>query len=134
VKFSLKRLNDIIHGFVTKRRRMVKLIAAIFAVVLLCVILSGLTLTQLTSDYQPSGTNEVTEPEPVAPNYPPTQPISNVGSLKTIGIGAYWDGDLTKRVNEIDWEILEPGDRKSFAIYFLNEGNFTVTLSMSTSN
>ena len=113
---------------------MVKLIVAIFAVALLCVILSGLTLTQLTSDYQPSGTNEVTEPEPVAPNYPPTQPISNVGSLKTIGIGAYWDGDLTKRVNEIDWEILEPGDRKSFAIYFLNEGNFTVTLSMSTSN
>jgi len=134
VKFSLKRLNDVLHGFVTKRGRMVRLIVAILAVVLLCVILSGSMLIQLTSDYRPSDTKGVTDPDPVAPNYPTIEPISNVGILKTIGIGAYWDENLTDKVNVFDWGILEPGDQKSFAIYFHNEGDFAVTLSMSTSN
>jgi hypothetical protein len=148
VKFSLKRLNDVLHGFVTKRGRMVRLIVAILAVALLCVILSGLTLIQLTSDYQPSGTNGVTNPNQVAPehetnstipsqpapNYPTTKTISNVGSLKTIGIGAYWDANLTDKVNWIDWGTLEPGAQKSLLMYFHNEGNSAVTLSESTSN
>ncbi|UCF45369.1 MAG: hypothetical protein JSW44_01680 [Candidatus Bathyarchaeota archaeon] len=134
MKFSLKRLTDIIHGFVKKRGRMVRLIVAVLAVALLCVILSGLTLIQLTSDFQPSGPNVVADPDPVAPDYPEINPISNVGSLKTIGIAAYWDAGLTNRVNVIDWGILEPGDQKSFLIYFQNEGNSNVTLTKSTSN
>ena len=134
MKFSLKRLTDVLRGFVTKRGRMLRLIATIFAVALLCVILSGLTLTQLTSDYQAGGTNEANEPEPVAPNYPTTKPISNVGKLKTIGIGAYWDKNLTAKVNWIDWGTLEPGAQSNVVIYFRNEGNSTVTLSKSISN
>ena len=144
MKFSLKRLNDVLHGFVTKRGRMVRLIVAILAVVLLCVILSGLMLIQLTSNYPTSGENpnqvapkqqtNSTIPSQPVPNYPTSKTISNVGSLKTIGIGAYWDAGLTNRVNVIDWGILEPGDQKSFLIYFHNEGNFAVTLSKSTSN
>jgi hypothetical protein len=142
VKLSLKRLNDILHGFVTKRGRIVRLIVAILAVALLCVVLSGLTLIQLTSDYQPSDTNGVTDPNQngvtdpnqVAPDYPASKPISNVGSLKTIGIGAYWDENLTDKVNLIDWERLEPGAQNNVAIYFHNEGDFAVTLSESTSN
>jgi hypothetical protein len=136
---SLKRLNDITH-FITKRRRTVRLIFAIFAVAFLCVMLSGLTLTQLTSDYRPpswpSGTNEVTNPTPTptTPTTPTTETISNVGSLKTIGIGAYWDENLTNRVNQINWGLLEPGGQKSFSIYLHNEGNSAVTLIRSLSN
>jgi hypothetical protein len=135
---SLKRLKDITH-FVTKRRRTVRLIFAILAVAFLCVILSGLTLTQLTSDYrpsQPSGTNEVTapSPDPVAPNYPTTKTISTVGSLKTLGIGAYWDENATDKVKWIDWGKIEPGAQNNVEIYFHNEGNSAVTLSQSTSN
>jgi hypothetical protein len=141
MKLSLKKLNAILHGFttklhgfITKRGRTMRLIVAILAVALLCVILSGLTLTQLTSDYQPSGTNEVTDPDAVAPNYPTTKTISTVGSLKTIGIGAYWDETLTDKVKWIDWGKIEPGAQNNVVIYFHNEGNSAVTLSQSTSN
>jgi len=143
-KFSLKRLNETLRGFVTKRGRMVRLILAIVAVVLLCVILSGLMLIQLTSNYPTSGENpnqvapkhqtNSTIPSQPAPNYPTSKTISNVGSLKVIGIGAYWDAGLTNRVNGIDWGTLEPSDQKNFVIYFHNEGNSAVTLSKSTSN
>ena len=129
-KFLLKRLNEALRGFVTKRRRMVRLIFAIVAVVLLSGILSGLMLTKVTSNYQTSGAN----PSQVEPNDQTSSTISNVGSLKVIGIGAYWDDSATNRVNGIDWGILEPGVQKSFVVYFLNEGNFAETLRMSTSN
>jgi hypothetical protein len=104
-------------------------------------------LTQLTSNYPAYGENpnqvalnpqanstNSTVPNQPAPNYPTTQTISNVGSLKTIDIEAYWDASLTNRVNGIDWGTLEPGDQKSFSIYFHNEGNSAVTLSESASN
>jgi hypothetical protein len=113
---------------------MMRLIVAILAVVLLCIILSGLMLIQLASDYQPSGTNGVTEPNQVAPDYPTSKPISNIGSLKTIGIGAYWDENLTDKVDLIDWGTLEPGAQSNVTLYFHNEGDFAVNLSKSTSN
>jgi hypothetical protein len=119
---------------------MMRLIVPILAVMLLCIMLSGLMLSQLTSDYQPSqpsqpsDTNGGTEPNQVAPDSPQDKPISNAGSLKTIDIGAYWDENLTNRVNQINWGLLEPGDQKSFSIYLHNEGNSAVTLIRSTSD
>ena len=129
-KFPLKKLNETLRGFVTKRRRMAKLIFAIVAVVLLSGILFGLTLIRVTSNYQASGVNR----SQVEPNDQTSSTIFNIGSLKVIGIGAYWDDSSTNRVNGIEWGILEPGVQKSFVMYFFNEGNFAVTLSMSTSN
>jgi hypothetical protein len=127
-KFPLKKLNETLRGFVTKR--MVKLIFAVVAVMLLSAILFRLTLIKTTSNYQASGVN----PSQATPNDQTSSTIFNVGSLKVIGIGAYRDDSSTNRVNGIRWGILEPGVQKSFAIYFLNEGNSAVTLSMSTSN
>jgi hypothetical protein len=139
-KFSLKRLIEKLFGFVSKRGRIVGLIFVMVIVVLLC----GLMLIQLTPNYPASGENphqvapnpqtNSTVPSQPVPNYPTTETVSNVGSLKTIGIGAYWDENLTSRVDEIDWGLLEPGDQKSFSIYLHNEGNSAVTLSESTSN
>ena len=143
MRLIVPRLKDILRGLVTKRGRTMRLIVAILAVVLLCIMLSGLMLIQVTSDYQPSqtnqpsqpsGTNEGTEPNQVAPDSPQNKPISNVGSLKTIDIGAYWDENLTNSVNQISWGILAPSGQKSFSIYLHNEGNSAVTLSKSTSN
>ena len=146
-RLSLKKLTETIRSLVTNRGRMVRLIGAIAAVVLLCVILSGLLLIQFTPNYPASGENppqvapisqtNSTVPSQVAPNYQTSSTsstISNVGSLKTVGIGAYWDENLTNRVNGINWGTLEPGDQKSFSIYLHNEGNSAVTLSKSTSN
>jgi len=139
-KFSLKRLIEELFGFVSKRGRIVGLIFVMVIVVLLC----GLMLIPFTPNYPASGENphqvapnpqtNSTVPSQPVPNYPTTETISNVGSLKTIGIGAYWDENLTNRVNGIDWGLLEPGDQKSFSIYLHNEGNSAVTLSESTSN
>jgi hypothetical protein len=139
-KFSLKRLIEKLFGFVSKRGRIVGLIFVMVIVVLLC----GLMLIPFTPNYPASGENphqvapnpqtNSTVPSQPVPNYPTTETVSNVGSLKTIGIGAYWDENLTNRVDEIDWGLLEPGDQKSFSIYLHNEGNSAVTLSESTSN
>lgn len=152
-KFSLKKLIEALRNLVSKRGRILSLIFVIVLVVLLSALLCGLMLTQLTSNYPAHGedpnqvalnpqassassTNSTnsTVPNQPAPNYPTTETISNVGSLKTIDIEAYWDENLTNRVNGINWGLLEPGDQKSFSIYLHNEGNSAVTLSMSTSN
>ena len=79
-------------------------------------ILSGLIIVTVRSPYETSST------------------ISSVGTLKAIGIGVYWNESLTSRVNVIDWGVLEPSAKKSFTVYIRNEGNFPLTLSMSTSN
>jgi hypothetical protein len=63
-----------------------------------------------------------------------TRTISNVGSLKAIGVGVYWDSSCTSAVSSIDWGALEPGVTKNFTIYVRNEGNVQVRLSMTISN
>lgn len=95
---------------------MLKLVLAIIAVIFLSGIISGFIIVNVRSIYQTSST------------------ISSVGTFKAIGVGVYWDNSLTNRVTEINWGLLEPGDKKSFTIYISNEGNAPLTLSMSTSN
>lgn len=95
---------------------MFKLAPAIIAVIFLSAILSGLIIANVRSIYQTSST------------------ISSVGTLKAIGIGVYWDDDLTSKVNAIDWGFLAPGAQKTCTVYLHNEGILPLTLSMSTSN
>jgi uncharacterized membrane protein len=102
--------------FVVKRGKLVKLVLAVIAVMFLSGILSGLIIANVRSLYQTSST------------------ISSVGTFKAVGIGVYWDADLTRSVNVLDWGILSPGSQKSFSVYVCNEGNLPLTLSISTSN
>jgi len=60
--------------------------------------------------------------------------IPSVGTVKTIGVGAYWDITCTNKVTEIDWGLLEPGETANVTIYLKNEGNAPIALSMSTEN
>jgi hypothetical protein len=60
--------------------------------------------------------------------------ISNVGSVKGIGVGIYWDLACTNQTSSINWGLLEPGSNKTVGIYVRNEGNSVVGLSKTVQN
>lgn len=60
--------------------------------------------------------------------------ISNVGSVKGIGVGIYWDSACANATSSINWGILEPSSNKTVTVYVRNEGNAVVTLSKTTQN
>jgi len=60
--------------------------------------------------------------------------ISNAGSLRSVGVGVYWDASLTDKVSWIDWGMLESGSNKTASVYIRNEGNLVVGLTLQTSN
>ena len=60
--------------------------------------------------------------------------ISNVGLMKGIGVGIYWNSACTNRTSSIDWGLLDPGSDKIVTVYVRNEGNAVVTLSKATQN
>ena len=71
---------------------------------------------------------------PVASEVLRNRTITNAGSVKTIGVGVYWDQALTNPVASINWGTLEPGSNVNRTVYIRNEGNAAATLSMATSN
>jgi len=116
---TLERALKQLHGrlcIIAKRRKVVTLILAISAVILLSGILSGFIIDNVRSLYQTSNT------------------ISSIGTLKAIGIEVYQNENLTERVTTINWGTLEPSDTKTCTIYVSNKGNFPLTLSLSSSN
>ncbi len=60
--------------------------------------------------------------------------ITNAGTVKTVGVGAYWDPDCVNTATIIDWGTLEPGSNASVTVYIKNEGTAVATLSMYTSD
>ncbi len=58
----------------------------------------------------------------------------NSGTVRTIGVGVYWDNESTDLVSSIYWDILEPGASRDVTLYIRNEGSSTSTISMNTSN
>ena len=116
---TLERALKQLYGklcIIAKRRKVVTLMLAISAVILLSGILSGFIIDNVRSLYQTSNT------------------ISSIGTLKAIGIEVYQNEALTDRVTMINWGTLESGDTKTYTIYVSNKGNFPLTLSLSTSN
>jgi len=61
-------------------------------------------------------------------------PIQGTGSIKGLGLGAYWDPQCTNATSSFDFGALEPGSSKDFALYLRNEGNSALTLSMTSEN
>ncbi len=60
--------------------------------------------------------------------------ISSFGSVKTVGVGVYWNSALTDRVSYVDWGTIEAGSNSSVTVYVQNEGNLPVNLSLNTIN
>ena len=56
--------------------------------------------------------------------------IRSFGTVKTIGVEAYWEPELLNPVTEIDWEFVEPGTSKSVTIYIVCTSNVPTTLRM----
>lgn len=60
--------------------------------------------------------------------------IASTGSVKSVGVGVYWDYSATNPVSSLDWGALEAGATKEYTVYVKNEGNVPITLSMTTEN
>jgi len=62
--------------------------------------------------------------------------VEESGQVKNIaiGIGFYWDKNCSHHVTFVSWGYVEPGSTRNIHVFLRNEGNTSVTLSMSTSN
>jgi len=60
--------------------------------------------------------------------------IPSVGTIKTVGVEAFWDVNCTSRVTEIDWGLVEPCQHVNATIYLKNERNAPITLLLDTEN
>ena len=62
------------------------------------------------------------------------QRVSNVGRIKTIGVGVYEESQCLKALTFIDWGVLEPSQTKTFSCFVRNEANVPITLNMTCEN
>ncbi len=60
--------------------------------------------------------------------------ITNAGSVKGVGVGAYWDSACTNKISSISWGSLDACSNKTIMVYVRNEGNTGVTLSIAEQN
>ena len=60
--------------------------------------------------------------------------LPNLGTVKAIGVGVYWDSGCSNSVTSINWGTVEPGSTNDVTVYIKNEGNTPATLSSSTEN
>jgi hypothetical protein len=65
---------------------------------------------------------------------PVSKTISNVGSVKAVGVGVYQDIGCTTPLSSVDWGSLDPGSNNNVTVYIRNEGNSVVSLTMNTAN
>lgn len=63
-----------------------------------------------------------------------TLSIGSRGTVKTVGVGVYWDSSCSSAVSFVDWGTVEPGSTKNVTIYVRNEGNDAVNLFMFADN
>lgn len=60
--------------------------------------------------------------------------ILSSGTIKTLGLGVYWDSQCSDEALSIDWGPMLPASTNDVTLYLRNEGNIPVTLSLNTSN
>jgi len=60
--------------------------------------------------------------------------LPNVGTVKAVGVGVYWDSSCSNPVTSINWGTVNPGSIKDVTVYIKNEGNAPETFSYETKN
>ena len=60
--------------------------------------------------------------------------LPNLGTVKTTGVGVYWDNGCSNSVTSINWGTVEPGSTNDVTVYIKNEGNAAETLSSTAEN
>jgi hypothetical protein len=60
--------------------------------------------------------------------------VPTVGTIKTVGVEAYWDPNRENRTETIDWGTLWPGLTRNATLYIRSVSNVKTTLNLSTSD
>ena len=94
----------------TQHGNSLKLAAATVSLILLC-LLASMTLAQTSQ-----------------------RSINSYGTVKFVGVSAYWDNACTSEVTSIPWGNITAGTSVDNAVYFKNVGTAAGTLSMSYGN
>jgi len=63
-----------------------------------------------------------------------TLSIGSKGTVRTVGVGVYWNSNCSSAVSWVDWGTVEPGSTKNVSIYLRNEGNDDVSLFVVADN
>lgn len=58
----------------------------------------------------------------------------SIGIIRTSGLEAYWDEDLTNETKEIPWGQLYPGSASNVTLYLRSISNIQITLDMATTD
>ena len=58
--------------------------------------------------------------------------VDSTGSVETINVGVYWDGECSSNVSFIDWGEIGPGSVKDVSLFIRNEGTIAERLFLST--
>lgn len=60
--------------------------------------------------------------------------IGSKGTVKTLGVGVFWDKVCSNSVSYIDWEIVDPGSQRNVTVYVRNEGSVPTSISLDAVN
>lgn len=60
--------------------------------------------------------------------------LDNIVSIKTLGVGVYWDSSCSQVASSINWGLADSGAVKNVTVYISNEGNAPTTFSLQTDN
>ena len=60
--------------------------------------------------------------------------VPSIGTMRTIGVGAYWDEDCKNKTETIDWGVVWPGLSKNTTLYFQSQSNVATKLSVSATS
>lgn len=60
--------------------------------------------------------------------------IPSMGTIKTLGVKAYWDKDLKNVTKYIDWATIWPGSSQNVTLYVLSVSNIETTLHLNATN
>jgi len=60
--------------------------------------------------------------------------VPSLGTIRTLGVEAYWDKNLENEIKRIKWGTIWPGSLKSFTLYLRSMSNTETTLLLNTTN
>jgi hypothetical protein len=60
--------------------------------------------------------------------------VPTIGTIKTVGVEAYWDPNRENKTETIDWGTLWPGLTRNVTLYIRSVSNVKTTLNLNTSD
>jgi len=60
--------------------------------------------------------------------------LPGIGTIKTIGVEAYWDPNCENKTETIDWGTMWPGSSKNVTLYIRSVSNIKTILHLNISN